>query len=93
VLAGAIAGCHGLPASRCPAAEPASKPPASPIATAFELDPETAAMLKEIDAVGAYGRLNLPLKIDANYAHTPSRYEPFGPFVGQPHKRHFLEQM
>jgi len=91
-IAGAIAACHGLLASRCSGAEPASGPKASAGQSPVELDEETARLVKAIDAAGAYRSPNLELKKDEKYAHIPSRYEPFRDFA-RPEKRHFLEQL
>ncbi len=52
---------------------------------------DTAKIMKEIDAAGAYGTPHLPLRIDTNYGNTPEDVEPYGGV--KPYKRFFLEQM
>ena len=52
--------------------------------------PDLATVLKKID-VGPYELPDLPLKTNANYAHSPADIEPFGSV--KPYKEHFLQQM
>ncbi|NLH17172.1 MAG: amino acid ABC transporter substrate-binding protein [Phycisphaerae bacterium] len=56
-----------------------------------EIPPEIAAALKKIDEAGAYAPPDIPVRVDTNYAYTPSDVRPFG-YV-EPFKRHFLQQL
>ena len=62
------------------------KPPQAP-----PLDPDTAEVLRRINAAGPYEVPDLKLRKDTNYANTPQDVEPFG--AVKPHKEHFLLQM
>ncbi len=55
------------------------------------LDPDTAEVLRRINAAGPYAVPDLKLKKDTNYANTPADLEPFG--AVRPYKEHFLLQM
>jgi len=63
----------------------AQQPPSPPI------DPDTAEVLRRINAVGPYEVPDLKLRKDTNYANTPADVEPFG--AVKPYKEHFLLQM
>ena len=52
--------------------------------------PDTDALLKRIDT-GYYGKPEIPLKTNENYAHSSSDVEPYGGV--KPYKEHFLVQM
>jgi ABC-type branched-subunit amino acid transport system substrate-binding protein len=91
-IVGALAAYYGLMAGGCLAGEPASAASASKAPSPVELDEDTAHLVKEINAAGAYRTPNLELKKDEKYAHIPKRYEPFGRFA-PPERRFFLEQM
>ena len=52
--------------------------------------PDLATILKRID-VGPHELPDLPLKTNANYAHSAADIEPFGGM--KPYKEHFLQQM
>jgi ABC-type branched-subunit amino acid transport system substrate-binding protein len=52
--------------------------------------PDLATILKKID-VGPYELPDLPLKTNANYAHSSADVEPYGGV--KPYKEHFLQQM
>ena len=77
-----------------------SKPPSTDeenLATSVSADaslpvsPEMEKIVHELNSVDAYRQPNLPLKTDANYAHTVRELEPFRHV--QPFKEHFLEQL
>jgi len=55
------------------------------------IDPDTAEVLRRINAVTAYQVPDLKLRKDDNYARTPQDVEPFG--AVKPYKEHFLLQM
>jgi ABC-type branched-subunit amino acid transport system substrate-binding protein len=55
------------------------------------IDPDTAEVLRRINAVGPYQVPDLKLKKDDNYANTPQDVEPFG--AVKPYKEHFLLQI
>jgi len=55
------------------------------------VDPDTAEVLRRINAVGLYEVPDLKLKKDDNYAKTPVDVEPFG--AVKPNKEHFLLQI
>jgi len=55
------------------------------------IDPDTAEVLRRINAVGPYEVPDLKLRKDDNYANTPVDVEPFGGV--KPYKEHFLLQM
>ena len=55
------------------------------------IDPDTAEVLRRIDAVDAYEVPDLDLKKDADYAWTPDDVAPFGGVA--PYREHFLDQM
>jgi branched-chain amino acid transport system substrate-binding protein len=56
-----------------------------------ERTPELPKVLKAVNKAGAYGRVDLDLKIDENYANTKEEVRPFGHV--EPYKKHFLEQL
>lgn len=60
-------------------------------ASAVPIDPDTAEVLRRINAVGPYEVPDLKLRRDTNYANTPADIEPFG--AVRPYKEHFLLQM
>ncbi len=55
------------------------------------IDPDTAEVLRRINAVDAWQVPNLQLKKDPNYAWTPADVEPYSGV--KPYKEHFLLQM
>ena len=55
------------------------------------IDPDTAEVLRRIDAAGAYGIPDIKLKSEQNYASTPTDVEPYGGV--KPYKEFFLLQM
>lgn len=55
------------------------------------IDPETAELLRRLNAAGPYEVPDLKLRKDDNYARTPQDVEPFGGV--KPYKEHFLLQM
>jgi branched-chain amino acid transport system substrate-binding protein len=57
----------------------------------FEVPPETAEALAEIEAANTYQTPRLALRKDENYAHTPEDVQPFGQI--KPVKEYFLLQM
>jgi ABC-type branched-subunit amino acid transport system substrate-binding protein len=61
-----------------------ARPPSDPAG------PDLATILKRID-LGPYELPDLPLKTNANYAHSSVDIEPFGSV--KPYKEHFLQQM
>ena len=66
-------------------------PAADPPEVKALIDPDTAEVLRRINAVGPYEVPDLRLKRDQNYANTPADIEPFGAI--KPYKEHFLVQM
>ena len=73
-----------------PAVAPAV-PPALVAAPAAAPVPLTLATTLEKINVGPYEKPGLPLKTNANYAHSAADIEPFGGV--KPYKEHFLQQM
>ena len=55
------------------------------------IDPDTAEVLRRIDAAGTYGIPDIQLKREQNYASTPTDVEPFGGV--KPYKEFLLLQM
>jgi branched-chain amino acid transport system substrate-binding protein len=55
------------------------------------IDPDTAEVLRRIDAVGAYEVPELELKEESDYAHTSADVAPFGGV--EPYRQHFLQQI
>jgi branched-chain amino acid transport system substrate-binding protein len=55
------------------------------------IDPDTAEVLRRINAAGAYEVPDLELRKDPNYAWTPADVEPYSGV--KPYKEHFLLQM
>ncbi len=55
------------------------------------IDPDTAEVLRRINAASAYQVPELKLRKDDNYANTPQDVEPFG--AVKPYKEHFLLQI
>jgi ABC-type branched-subunit amino acid transport system substrate-binding protein len=92
-IAGALpllaAMAYGQPESPSTKDQAATAQAAAP--TAVPVSDEVQKVLREINSVDAYQQPNLPLKNDANYAHTVRELEPFRHV--QPYKEHFLEQL
>jgi len=83
-LIGLLGWAGAAAAQQPPAAGPAEAPAA--------IDPQTARVLEELDAIDpAYQPPRLPLKTDEEYAHTVRELEPFRHV--EPFKTHFREQM
>lgn len=66
--------------------KPAKSPAQEPL-----IDPDTAEVLRRINAVGPYEVPDLKLKKDDNYANTPVDVEPFG--AVKPYIEYFLLQI
>jgi ABC-type branched-subunit amino acid transport system substrate-binding protein len=66
-------------------------PPADPPEVKALIDPDTADVLRRINAVSPYEVPDLRLKRDQNFANTPVDIEPYGAI--KPYKEFFLVQM
>ena len=59
-------------------AEPPAKKTERQAAHGIPVDPQTAEVLKRSAEAGYYGKPDLPLRQERNYARTPVDVEPYG---------------